>query len=466
MKPRHPNPSDGRIWYAIALLATVATAALVYQSRREMSNAVNEFAATAVVLRDVPKLDDTAEAQIRYSILNRTNLDEMIARMGLSSDGGIAEDLREKTPESAEAIVSRLDVKVTPEPEPGRCRIAITCTDLHGPERAICVANYLADHYASVVEASGLDRLKAEHTEAVGQSSVARKAWNEAKSALVAFLDSHFRTLAKRAEPAVSADALGGPLLEGPKRDAETEPRRTEAAAEDAERIEQLQRRLVLLEERRDELSEKLTEAHPDLVAVDDEIVTVTKRVNLLRDETRRPSAELPKAERPKEAASAPVSGAAGPSAAEVAAHRSQFDTYRAALGRSEKTYRDALDKERAAAAALAAGAPVDVHLALGCRIVPAPPSLNLRALSAALFAGLVVGLGVVLLGRTRSVFHRIRTPEEVEAALGVPIAGIVPRSGSRRPHPRRESLILAAFAVLLIVASVLFVWGTTAGLL
>jgi len=147
MKPRRSNPSDGTYWYAIAVLAAVATGALVYQSRREMSNPKGTFFATAVVLRDAPPLNDAAKARICSSILNRANLDEMIRRMGLSADGGIAVDLSKAAPESAETLVSRLDVEIFPETDPSRCRVAITCSDPHRPERAIRIANYLAEHY-------------------------------------------------------------------------------------------------------------------------------------------------------------------------------------------------------------------------------------------------------------------------------------------------------------------------------
>ena len=295
MKPRDPNPSEGIYWYALAVLAGVVTAALVYQNRRAESNRTSEFAATAAVVRKIDTLDDDAKSQIRYSILNRTNLEEAITKMGLSAAGGIDEDLEAVEPESAEALIHELDVEVTPRTQPGWCRIAITCTDPHRPERAICIANYLAQHYASVSQAAWRARVKSDHAAAVADTTAAHKAWTEAKSELIGFVEGHFTTLAKKPKSAMGSEPSPAPApaleLVGP---GQKKPDAAETAADesDAERLEQLRRRLLLLEERRDELSETLTPAHPDLIAVDDEITMVEKRVKLLRDKTVAPAEE------------------------------------------------------------------------------------------------------------------------------------------------------------------------------
>ena len=457
MKPRHPNPSEGIYWYALAVLAGVVTAALVYQNRRAESNRTSEFAATAAVVRKIDTLDDDAKSQIRYSILNRTNLEEAITKMGLSAAGGIDEDLEAVEPESAEALIHELDVEVTPRTQPGWCRIAITCTDPHRPERAICIANYLAQHYASVSQAAWRARVKSDHAAAVADTTAAHKAWTEAKSELIGFVEGHFTTLAKKPKPPekrlpekrspeIGSEPFPAPApaleLVGPGR---KKPDAAETAADesDAERLEQLRRRLLLLEERRDELSETLTPAHPDLIAVDDEITMVEKRVKLLRDKTVAPAQETaaekgPAVSKKASAAAAGVVPEVAP--ADLAKHRSQFDTHRATVAKLEEEYHRALKRERTLAAASSGKDPIEVHLALGCQVVAAPGGLSFSGIFVAVLAGAVVGLGVILLGRSRTLFRRITTPEEAAAALGVPVAGVVPPLHRRHAPPRRRS--------------------------
>ena len=94
-----------------------------------------------------------------------------------------------------------------------------------------------------------------------------------------------------------------------------------------------------------------------------------------------------------------------------------------------------------------------------------APGRLSFSGIFVAVLAGAVVGFGVILLGRSRTLFRRITTPEEAAAALGVPVAGVVPRSTvATRRHAGGQQLLLAFFAVALLVAAVGFVWGTIAG--
>jgi len=316
-------------------------------------------------------------------------------------------------------------------------------------------------HYASVLSRSRQGRLTTAHAEATEQVSIARKAWDEAKTDLLTFVDSHFESLLKRPEPTTSA-VPRGPLLAspGPAAAKEEGVEKTAADETDAPRIDQLQRRLVLLEARRDDLGEKLTDAHPELLAVDDEIKTIRKQVTLLREETAKPAG--PKAA-PRESAEA-AAPAISP-APDVAGQRVRFDSRKTTLARAETDYQEALAKQQAAAGTLVSASPIQVRSASGCRVVPGTPSLDPHTVLISVFAGFIVGLGILLLGRARTVFRPITTPEEAEAALGVPVAGIVPSSTSsgRRAVPR-ERILLTVLAFLLLIIAGLFVSAAGTG--
>jgi uncharacterized protein involved in exopolysaccharide biosynthesis len=82
----------------------------------------------------------------------------------------------------------------------------------------------------------------------------------------------------------------------------------------------------------------------------------------------------------------------------------------------------------------------------------PAPSSLPRTATAAAL-AGLVLGIAAALF--LDSLDDRIRTPQDAERALGVPVLAQIPAQGGMRPAPATTFFAIGVFlAVLLAIAA------------
>ena len=82
----------------------------------------------------------------------------------------------------------------------------------------------------------------------------------------------------------------------------------------------------------------------------------------------------------------------------------------------------------------------------------PAPSPLPKTAAAAGL-AGLVLGIAAALF--LESLDDRIRTPQDAERALGVPVLAQIPVQGSLRPSPAPAVFIIAiVIAVMLALAA------------
>ena len=92
---------------------------------------------------------------------------------------------------------------------------------------------------------------------------------------------------------------------------------------------------------------------------------------------------------------------------------------------------------------------------------LPAPSPLP-RTAAAAGLAGLVLGLAAALF--FESLDDRIRTPQDAERALGVPVLAQIPVQGGLRPSPAPAVFIIAIVvaAMLALAAAVTRLYGGT----
>lgn len=409
------------------------------------------FTATATVCRPI----DGADAKtVQRHILSDENLHQAIARLGLPTDARAGEPSGR-----IERLREHLHVSTKESPDSGQMRIAITCRDFPEGEPAVRLVNDLAGHYARAYRRSVEATAARARHDARQAADRARVELVEAKTRFDALLDRHFKELHNRVDQLATHVVPPRASSRAPFRATAGQPDQGGSQWVENSEWTDMHRQLASLRQRRAELLEQRTAAHPIVRDTDFRIAEVEQRLASIPRHARSARPELPVI-RP-----APGNSPREPARifpAETARQHTEtaqqytgtvrlFLLHRDALAGARRTYDRLARLERETwQARYYDTARIDVALAGPCASWTRPAH-SPRLLLMALALGLTGAVGVGMISNGAAAEPTFATAAEVEATLSAPIVGTVPATDP--PESKAKSQYLPSTDRLALIA-------------
>jgi hypothetical protein len=409
------------------------------------------FTATATVCRPI----DGADAKtVQRRILSDDNLHQAITRLGLPTDARAGEPSGR-----IERLREHLHVSTKESPDSGQMRIAITCRDFPEGEPAVRLVNDLAGHCARAYRRSVEATAARAHHDTRQAADRARVELVEAKTRFDALLDRHFKELHNR------VDQLATHVVppRAPSRAAAGQPYPVGSQWVENPEWTDIHRQLTSLRQRRAELIEQRTAAHPIVRDTDFRIAEVEQRLASIPRQVRSARSELPvirpapggppasvQTLPPAEAPREPARIFPAETAQQYTETVRLFLLHRDALADARRTYDRLARLERETWQARHDTARIDVALAGPCASWTRPAH-SPRLLLMALALGLTGAVGVGMISNGAAAEPTFATAAEVEAALSAPIVGTVPATDP--PESKAKSQYLPSTDRLVLIA-------------
>ena len=453
----------------LCLLALLGTAAAVYLG--VSSHAAQSFTARAVVMYradageaaangqvDQPRPDSQA---IQQEILSDANLEQFARQLGTSAPS----DGQPGPPPSEILAMIRDGLSIhSSDSGPGLVEITITFEGQDG-DFAARLVNLVAQQYARRLGGTTREEAQQSHQRARLAAEQARGQYVDTRRQLDQFLGDHFQQHEARAErlgPRQTAE--GRPASSSPPASAESPPAgpgevatvdNPEWLAGSAVRAELQKKRAQLLAER--------TPLHPDVQELDLQLREVDRRLSGIprripasaagksADQTAAMPAAMPMADKVETGSSPPPALAIETSQGHAEAAR-EFQSRRDAVIRAERALEELALQERQAWQRQLEPPAVEIRPA---DYADAADTVGeSRRLLSALVLGVIaaVGVGTLSSGLAGSELP-LESPRQVQAALSVPIVGVISdNSEPRRRKPSIAGALLRMFSLLCLL--------------
>jgi hypothetical protein len=498
---------SGSTWgrrVTVCLAAFVATAALVIWMSGDRPEQAQRYTATATIWHcptpsnngsPAPSNEQKTPdpAAIRGQILSDQNLRHALGRLDRRRADQADRNPWAVTDEMLEKVRGQIEVTGAGGSSPDRSGARVTCLE-RDPDRAIALANVLAEAYAEQHRAKLEATVHQDYLKARDAAELARRTYVEAEARFDDFVAQHFgeqQALAQREEqrqaerepdedplashPPSDADDLSGTeLTEEPNNPSETieQPDTQPEPTEEPLHVV-LGRHLTDLEDHRADLLLSRTPAHPEVQYVDTQIAELEQRLASVRREmpaeTPTPPTDAPVLESPVVDGPSATPDAVEPQPEQTVSryvetveayerHKATVDRARQEYDRLSQIKRRAWDREMRATS-------VELELADGarvCRAANRPPRPSLGALGVAL----IVALGVGMISSGFDTDLPLTTPAEAQRALQVPVVGKIPARDpapgrtirQRSPRARRSAKILGGTLLVAVCFGILAV--------
>jgi hypothetical protein len=270
--------------------------------------------------------------------------------------------------------------------------------------RAAELANAQADRYVSSRRAEWQKSWGETHRQAHAQTEIARRT-NAAAEARLKTFDDQMRVAEAAAAARAAAPAKSRPpaMIDNPRK-------------------AELQRQLADLRQRRERLLVDRTPSHPAVQAADEKIADIEQELAAVPQRVSNPEAGGASADNPTaEAARQWMTALAAQK------NRQRHAELAAAADKTRRALTGAELAEQRAQRHLQAGPCYEIQYA---KIVENPMPIDYgwwRILWTSLALGIVTAVGAGLVLQRCNIDLPITTVEEVEAALGIPVVGVVP---------------------------------------
>ncbi len=491
---RADRQRNARVALSLLVLIFIGTSAFAFILTPAAESPSRAYSVTATVVQPAQSVTSPASpasasdtVALEKTILSDANLAravKLISPHKGQSDGIAGQSLEELRP--------RLRVTTSTQTTTGQVEIYITYSGRGDPRQVCRLVDALAEQAARQNTAQRRSAARADHENAQKAAEKARRQLFKTRADYDAFLNQHFTSKLSSTPPKTLTP---GPLPPGANLSQPTPglhfPRPDWAQAPQSPTLHnprwtELDNKLTRLKNRRAEMLEKMTPAHPGVRNIDLEIENLQRLISSVPRQLPRPTRDslppiTPMPPDPTDDLLAP--GGEGRShriladeplqtatPSELHPRRAKvFQQKQKALGLAQQKYNRLADLERAAWQKLSNIQPPEVIPAAAVENSPeisseiSPDSVSAqtpRHLLASLFIGLCGTVGIGMFSAGVSPPPSFATATEVRNALKVPVVGTMPAAdlpggdteGLNRASTNR--LVLAASGILILIVA------------
>lgn len=495
---RPSRPRNARVALSLLALIFIGTSAFAYILGPTAAHQIREYSVTAAVIQPAPPVTSPAQPATPASASDAESLEKTIL-----SDANLAQAVQvisaagKQHPAPAAEIAgqsletlrgklrvttsSKTDSQTTASGPVGQVEIYITYSGRGDPRQACRFVDALAEQAARQNTERRRAAARAEHENAKKLTERARLELFKTNADYDAFLNQHFSSKLSSAPnssapgPLPPGDSLSQPTpgLHPPRTDWTEAPK---SPTLNNPRWIELNNKLSGLMNRRAQLLEKMTPAHPEVQNVDLEIENLERLISSVPRELARPSRDSlppisPMPPSPTDDLLAP--GGEGRSNRRAATpaelHPRLAQVYRQkqkVLDLARQKYNRLADLERAAWQKLTNVQAAEVIPAvcpeISSQISPdLTSSQSARHLTASLIIGLCGAVGIGMFSAGVSPPSSFANATEVRNSLKVPVVGTMPAAdlpgtdADRLGRPSTNRLALAASGLIFLIVAV-----------